>query len=307
MTVSLTVDRTRWSAHLHHTLEQIRAVATPVPVVKGNGYGFGRHALAEIAADESTTICVGTIHELDGIPDSLTPVVLTPTLHGPIPSAILTVSNETHITPLAGSAQRVIIKLASSMHRYGGPSSLVQHALDSGLDVEGVAIHLPLIATDDERVAEVTSLLDPIPTSIPTWLSHIDPSLIARLPDSRTYLLRAGTTLWHGDRKALHLSTDVIDLRPIRAGQHAGYRQTEVIKDGHLVMVGAGSAHGVHPLADGRSPFHFNRQRIDMFELPHMHTTMLFIPQHTTPPAVGDTIDLQRPLTQTTVDEVIWV
>lgn len=307
MTVSLTVDRTRWSAHLHHTLEQIRAVATPVPVVKGNGYGFGRHALAEIAADESTTICVGTIHELDGIPDSLTPVVLTPTLHGPIPSAILTVSNETHITPLAGSAQRVIIKLASSMHRYGGPSSLVQHALDNGLDVAGVAIHLPLIATDDERVAEVTALLDPIPTSIPAWLSHIDPSLIARLPDSRTYLLRAGTTLWHGDRKALHLSTDVIDLRPIRAGQHAGYRQTEVIKDGHLVMVGAGSAHGVHPLADGRSPFHFNRRRIDMFELPHMHTTMLFIPQHTTPPAVGDTIDLQRPLTQTTVDEVIWV
>jgi alanine racemase len=193
------------------------------------------------------------------------------------------------------------------MHRYGGPSSLVQHALDNGLDVAGVAIHLPLIATDDERVAEVTALLDPIPTSIPAWLSHIDPSLIARLPDSRTYLLRAGTTLWHGDRKALHLSTDVIDLRPIRAGQHAGYRQTEVIKDGHLVMVGAGSAHGVHPLADGRSPFHFNRRRIDMFELPHMHTTMLFIPQHTTPPAVGDTIDLQRPLTQTTVDEVIWV
>ena len=307
MTVSLTVDRTRWSAHLHHTLEQIRAVATPVPVVKGNGYGFGRHALAKIAAEESTTICVGTIHELDGLPDSLTPVVLTPTLVGPTPSAILTVSNEAHIRPLVGSAQRIIIKLASSMHRYGGPSSLVQHALDGGLDVAGVAIHLPLIATDDERVAEVTALLDPIPTSIPAWLSHIDPSLIESLPDSRTYLLRAGTTLWHGDRGALHLSTDVIDLRPIRAGEHAGYQQTDVIEDGHLVMVGAGSAHGVHPLADGRSPFHFNRQRIDMFEPPHMHTTMLFIPQHTAPPAIGDTIDLQRPLTQTIVDEVIWV
>ncbi|MEC8465204.1 MAG: alanine racemase [Actinomycetota bacterium] len=307
MTVSLTVDRTRWSAHLHHTLEQIRAVATPVPVVKGNGYGFGRHALAKIAAEESTTICVGTIHELDGLPDSLTPVVLTPTLAGPTPSAILTVSNEEHVTPLVGSAQRVIIKLASSMHRYGGSSSLVQHALDGGLDVAGVAIHLPLIATDDERVAEVNALLDPIPTSIPAWLSHIDPSLIASLPDSRTYLLRAGTTLWHGDRGALHLSTDVIDLRPVRAGDHAGYRRTDVIEDGHLVMVGAGSAHGVHPLADGRSPFHFNRQRVDMFEPPHMHTTMLFIPRHTAPPAIGDTIDLQRPLTQTIIDEVIWV
>ena len=307
MTVSLTVDRTQWSAHLHRTLEQIRGVATPVPVVKGNGYGFGRQALAKIAAEESTTICVGTIHELDGIPDSLTAVVLTPTLLGPEPSAILTVSNEAHITPLVGSAQRVIIKLASSMHRYGGSSSLVQHALDNGLDVAGVSIHLPLIATDDERVAEVTALLEPIPISIPAWLSHIDPSLIARLPDSRTYLLRAGTTLWHGDRNALHLSTDVIDLRPIRAGQHAGYRQTDVTEDGHLAMVGAGSAHGVSPLADGRSPFHFNRQRVDMFEPPHMHTTMLFIPQHTAPPAIRDTIDLQRPLTQTFVDEVIWV
>ena len=251
MTVSLTVDRTRWSAHLHHTLEQIRAVAIPVPVVKGNGYGFGRHALAKIAAEESTTICVGTVHELDGIPDSLTPVVLTPTLAGPTPSAILTVSNEAHITPLVGSSQRVIIKLAASMHRYGGPSSLVQHALDSGLDVAGVAIHLPLIATDDERVAEVTALLDPIATSIPAWLSHIDPWLIARLPDSRTYLLRAGTTLWHGDREALHLSTDVIDLRPIRAGQRAGYRQTDVIEDGHLVMVGAEAPTGYTHLPMG--------------------------------------------------------
>ena len=130
MTVSLTVDRTRWSAHLHHTLEQIRAVAIPVPVVKGNGYGFGRHALAKIAAEESTTICVGTVHELDGIPDSLTPVVLTPTLAGPTPSAILTVSNEAHIRPLVGSAQRIIIKLASSMHRYGGhPRSCNTHSM----------------------------------------------------------------------------------------------------------------------------------------------------------------------------------
>ena len=48
-------------------------------------------------------------------------------------------------------------------------------------------------------------------------------------------------------------------------------------------------------------------QRIDMFEPPHMHTTMLFIPQHTAPPTIGDTIDLQRPLAQTIIDEVIWV
>ena len=39
-------------------------------------------------------------------------------------------------------------------------------------------------------------------------------------------------------------------------------------------MVGAGTAHGVQPLDDGRSPFHFARQRLALLEPPHMHTSM---------------------------------
>ncbi|MGA0962834.1 MAG: hypothetical protein ACO3SZ_08375, partial [Ilumatobacteraceae bacterium] len=121
-----------------------------------------------------------------------------------------------------------------------------------------------------------------------------------------SYLLRIGSELWHGDREALHLSTDVLDVRKVVAGQLAGYRQSEVSTNGYLVMVGAGTAHGVQPLTDGRSPFHFNRERVHMFEPPHMHTTMLFLPSNAESPNVGDRLDLQRPLTQTLVDEVIW-
>ncbi|MGA1037310.1 MAG: alanine racemase, partial [Ilumatobacteraceae bacterium] len=66
MTVSLTVDRERWSAHVQRTIERVQTVATPIPVVKGNGYGFGRHDLATIAAGYSETLCVGTVHELVG-------------------------------------------------------------------------------------------------------------------------------------------------------------------------------------------------------------------------------------------------
>ena len=306
MTVSLTVDRERWSAHVQRTLERIRSVATPVPVVKGNGYGFGRHNLAEIAARESDTLCVGTIHELDGLPDGVLPIVLTPSLRGAESRAVLTVGNESHLASLVGSEQRVIVKLASSMRRYGGNTTLLEQTFDRGLEVRGVSIHLPLAARDDDRVAEVSALIDGLPTTTPVWLSHVDPSLIDRLPRSHTYVLRVGTDLWHGDREALHLTTDVLDVRSIRAGQSAGYRQGLTTSDGHLIMVGAGTAHGVHPLTDGRSPFHFNRRRIDMFEPPHMHTTMLFLPEEITPPAIGDHVDLQRPLTQTSVDEVIW-
>ena len=306
MTVSLTVDRERWSAHVQRTIDRIRTVATPIPVVKGNGYGFGRQDLAIIAAAHSETLCVGTVHELVGLPDSVTPIVLTPSLRGPVPQAVLTIGNESHLEALAGSRQRVIVKLESSMHRYGRQSALLKKALDSDLEVLGAAIHLPLAQGDDERVAEVTMLISDLPTSISVWLSHIDPSLVARLPDSHSYLLRVGTELWHGDRGALHLSTDVLDVREVAAGQLAGYRQSEVPTNGHLVMVGAGTAHGVQPLADGRSPFHFNRKRLQMFELPHMHTTMLLLPGSVAPPHVGDRVDLQRPLTQTFVDEVIW-
>jgi hypothetical protein len=79
-----------------------------------------------------------------------------------------------------------------------------------------------------------------------------------------------------------------------------------VATDGHLVMIGAGSANGVAPLPDGRSPFHFRRRRLALHEPPHMHTSMAFVPAGEPLPAVGDRIDLQRPLTTTTIDEYVW-
>ena len=77
MTVRLTVRTAVWRSQIARTV-----AATPglVPVVKGNGYGFGRLRLAEMAAEFCDTVAVGTVHELDGLPEALTAVVLTPTL-----------------------------------------------------------------------------------------------------------------------------------------------------------------------------------------------------------------------------------
>ena len=70
-------------------------------------------------------------------------------------------------------------------------------------------------------------------------------------------------------------------------------------------MVGCGSTNGVGALEDGRSPFHFAKQRLPMLEAPHMHTTMLSVTGDTCPQA-GDWVDVQQPLTRVHPDVVVW-
>ncbi len=120
-----------------------------------------------IAAEFSDTIAVGTIYELDGLPDGPTPVVLTPVLEAPEEiSPILTVGSLEHVAALSSWPGRVIVKLASSMRRFGGGIGLVEKARASGLRVEGVSIHPPLAGGDRQHRAEIER-----------WLDVVDPSL----------------------------------------------------------------------------------------------------------------------------------
>ncbi len=311
MTIRFTVERERWWNHATAVAESIHGL---VPVVKGNGYGFGRAGLAIAASKLSPILAVGTIHELEGldeideIPDDTVFVVLTPTLTPPATTdPVLTVGNHAHIAALAGWHGRVIVKLESDMHRYGGAVSLVVDAQRAGLRTVGVAIHPPLAGDDEERRDRILAMLPDIDPTLDVWLSHLAPATYDALPDSHRYKLRVGTYLWHGDRSALQLEADVLEVRGVRAGDRAGYRLHEVPVDGHLVMVGAGTANCVAPLSDGRSPFHFARRRLDLLEPPHMHTSMVLVPDGDPCPAVGDWVDLQRPLTMTAVDELRWV
>ena len=85
----LTVDTDTWRANVDHVVRHCPGL---VPVVKGNGYGFGRAELARIAARLADTIAFGTVHELDHVPGGITPVVLTPTWQPPVDTVpILTV------------------------------------------------------------------------------------------------------------------------------------------------------------------------------------------------------------------------
>jgi alanine racemase len=305
VTITLTVRTALWRAHVARVASAVDGL---VPVVKGNGYGFGRLALAEIASEFCDTVAVGNVHELDGLPGELDAVVLTPTLAAPASTdPVLTLGHRAHLECLDGWRGRVLVKLESSMHRYGGSIELIDAARSRGLDVIGVSIHLPLVGSPGEHADEIRTAIADVDTDLPVWLSHLDPSTYASLPATHSYRLRLGTSLWHGDKSALQLRADVLDVRPIRAGQHAGYRQDPVEGDGHLVMIGAGTASGVTALPDGRSPFHFEQRRLRLHEAPHMHTSMVLVPDGDPLPDIGERVDVQRPLTMTTVDAVDWI
>lgn len=326
----LTVHRTAWLAHVHAVAAAYGPAA--VPVVKGTGYGFGRPTLHRLIADQPTvfgdTVCVGTTSELADVPAGLTPVVLTPTLTPPPPAVdgtapVLTVGDVDHVRALAGWTGRVMVKLASSMRRYGcDPDDLaaVVDAVEAaGLGLAGFALHLPIAGDDEARAAEVEewlAVLDRIDGGRhEMWISHLSPATFHALCAAhplRRLRIRVGTMLWHGSPRidALHLEGDVLQTRPVAAGDRVGYHEREVPVDGTLVCIGVGSAHGVRPLdhaePERRSPFHFTRRRLFLLERPHMHTSLCLVPVGDPCPAIGDRVDVQQPLIDVHVDEVAW-
>jgi alanine racemase len=312
MTVRLTIRRPSWRSHVAQTAAQIDGL---VPVVKGNGYGFGRHMLMPVAAELSRYVAVGTVHELGAAPPNTTEVVLTPAAAPPpTTNPVLTVGAERDVEALAGWHGQVLLKLQSSMRRYGCTPSEVAHltaaARNAGLDVIGYSLHLPLAGDEQARSAEADGWLAHLDPTLPVWLSHLQPATFCALQQShraRQFLLRVGTALWLGDKAMLHLQTRVLHTEPTHAGDVAGYRHQPITAPGTLVLAGGGSAHGIAALDGGLSPFHFARTRLVMLESPHMHTTMLFVPTGSPTPQAGDWLDLQRPLIATTVDELRWI
>ena len=316
MGLRLSVRRQAW----HHRVGAV-ADSLPglIPVVKGNGYGFGRTVLMPIAARLGTHIAVGTVYEACDVPADRTAIVLTPHIGAvadlPV-GAVLTVGSIAHVEALRAQLWTgdVILKLRSSMRRYGvAPSnleSLAAAVTAAGCTAISYALHLPLAGSQADHEAEVTAWLAHLDPGLAIAVSHLDQGTYARLGNEhpeRSFRIRSGTALWHGDKSLLHLSADVLDVQSVSAGRAVGYRATIVPADGQLVLVAAGSAHGVGPLENGLSPFHFGRERMLLVEPAHMHTSMLFVPNGGRCPGVTDRVDVQRPLISTLIDELEWV
>ena len=315
MTLRLTVRRDDWLQHVNGMAASLGDI---VPVVKGNGYGFSRRVLVQHALSMSRQIAVGSVFELQDVPSSHEAIVLTPivTPHSPIPAnAILTVGSPMHVDALAASGfhGRVLIKLRSSMMRFGATRNeipaLVDKVRDAGLRHEGWSIHPPLPQENLDHAAEVGSAISHLSDSLPIYISHLAAHSLIQLRSAhvgRKIIMRSGTELWLGDKSMMSLSADVLDVHEGVSGT-AGYRLNPLPEDAAIVVIGAGSAHGVSLLPNEQSPFHLERRRLTLLEPPHMHSSMVVVPPGERIPSVGSFVDVQQPMTRVTVDAIDWV
>ena len=339
MTFSLYVDEPRWRNHLRATVE-----ATPgiVPVIKGNGYGFGNVRLAaEAAALGVDTVAVGTTDELPAVREAFPGdvLVLTPSYPRPFDDPTgRVIQTAAHLeTVRSGGGARVVVEAMTSMHRHGLGDADVD-ALASWLGevrLEGLAFHLPMDRHGGYQPAgEVARLLGRlaaagVPTSV-AWLSHLTAAELAGLRrdcPATTFRPRIGTALWLGDRAALQARGTVLDVHRLKKGTHYGYRQRRVPRDSHLVVVSGGTAHGVAleaprtvrgPVGRGKalavgtlaaanlslSPFRWGGRQRWFAEPPHMHVSLLLLPTSVEPPSIGTELDCDVRLTTLHPDRV---
>jgi hypothetical protein len=211
---------------------------------------------------------------------------------------------------------RVVVEGLSSMNRHGIPADWMQQTLDALAPCEllALSLHLPL---GSGHVPEVRRWVDRF--AVPEWqLSHLTPAeqgeLRAAYPD-HAFRVRVGTQLWLGDPKACVVRGHVLDVRHVSTGDRAGYRAKR-LRAGWLLVVAGGTAHGVAleapsgadsmrhravALAEGaleaagrvRSPFKVDGHTTWFVEPPHMHISLVMLPEGSTPPEVGDEVDVR--------------
>ena len=318
MALTLYVDTPAWRSMVDAVWGSFPGL---IPVIKGNGYGLGRGFLAaEARRRGAAEVAVGTVFELDDLVDAgLRPIVLTPSLDldrvAVDNRVVLTVGSFAQLEHLVRHRPHgaAVVKVVSSARRHGFAPRDAEGALgmlaDAGATVHSLSIHPRLAGSDDHRAAELTSIIGDLPAGIPVTVSHLGAHHYVEVRERHTerrFGIRLGSALWHGNKACFSLRAKALDVRRVRRGETVGYRGGEVPGDGSLVIVDAGSAHGVQPLANGDSPFHFGRRRLALVEPPHMHVSMVFVPSGDPTPAPGDELDVQRPLITTTVDQIRW-
>jgi alanine racemase len=234
---------------------------------------------------------------------------------------------------------RVVLERMTSMRRHGFSAAGLREAgqlvkdAHEGVAVEGVALHLPI--NTGTQMPEVERLMtDVVAADLATnrvYVSHLTDDDLDRLRvaypeyDVRP---RIGTRLWLGDPGALRVRAEVLDAHRVRRGETFGYRGRAAPRAGTVLVVSGGTAHGIGMeaptggatmrdrairLAQGgmdaaglvRSPYIIDGKHRLFAEPPHMQASMLFLPEGTPVPAVGDEVDVRMRLTTASFDETV--
>jgi hypothetical protein len=326
--VTLRLDIERLREHL-----RVVAQSTPglVPVIKGNGYGYGHARLAaESARMGADTIAVGLPGEVDQVREHFTGDIVVLQPWRPSTGAgsgadddavIITVSRIADLKALADSGKkpRVLIEVMTSMRRHGVAPDDLQDAVAAlgDLRFEGWTIHLPLY--DKNRYPEAERLSRAALAAAPgtLWLSHLPAEdaigLSHQLGGSTAgggpvpIRLRVGTRLWLGEEGSRQTVAEVLDVHPVRRGMRIGYRQRPAPVDGWIVIVAGGTSHGIGSLeAAGLalSPYTIGGRKRWFCEPPHMQSSMIFLPKSQRPPEIGQEVPVELRLTTAIVDNI---
>jgi alanine racemase len=340
---SLHIDAEPWRAHLRQVVERLPDI---VPVAKGNGYGFG---LTTLAAETETLRCsslaVGALDEVPLVHDAFRGdvLVLTP-WHpaidpepAPDDRLLLTASSPEAVHALSGRPHRAVVELLTSMKRFGLDEDALAAAVPDirRMSLEGFALHLPIDDGELGRVDEISSWVTTLRrhqlSTENLWVSHVSDAELATLhrrhPET-TFRPRIGTNLWLGRRSSYQARGTVLAVHALRRGQRFGYRQRRAPSEGHVLVVGGGTSHGVAMSAPravrgvtarvklagegaleagGRalSPFHVDGRRRWFAEPPHMQVSMVWLPSGIQPPYVGAEVDVDVRMTTATFDQVV--
>ncbi len=357
MALILHIDGDRWRAHLQDCHDRHPGL---VPVLKGNGYGFGLHRLARksqwLGVD---TVAVGTYEEVPEVESRFDGSLLVLTPWRPFnptqenPRLIHTIGRIEDLSALAehgttsGERPRVVLERMTSMLRHGFSAAGLREAArlvrtDGGVRVEGVALHLPLAPSSQgtSHLNEVERAMNDVvaaglgsqggPNARQIWVSHlseVELALLTRKYPDFSFRPRIGTSLWLGDRAALSVRANVLDAHPVQRGDTYGYRGRSAPRNGTILVVSGGTAHGIGleaPTGDAsirsraatlarggldaaglvRSPYTVAGKQRLFAEPPHMQASMLFIPSGPAIPAVGEEIECRVRFTATDFDRV---
>jgi hypothetical protein len=327
MPLSLHVDGQKWRSHLGAMLS---AKPGLVPVVKGNGYGFGLEFLGSEATRLGVdTVAVGLASEVVKVRSTFAGeiIILSPDQEYSDLSdskVIQTISSLAVLQKIDTKAN-LIIEIRTPLNRHGiAPSELNQAMAiikDRGLKFRGFTLHLPIAEIDDKWIS---ATLQGLPEASTVWISHLhNLDQLKRAFATLTFRERIGTSFWLGAESALEARATVLENHDIKGA--AGYQQRKV--NGSVIVASGGTAHGIGltaPQSDYsligrikiiaralesafgriRSPYRWDGRALDFLETPHMQCSLL-ICGGAKQPKPGDELKVRVRYTTTTFDQII--
>ena len=314
MSLVLQLDKTRWETHLTEFATGIELV----PVIKGNGYGLGFPKLvAEVNRLELDLIAVDTFAEAAQLRQIwqkqilvMQPVRVTDDYLAA--NLILTVDNH---SPKVSTP--VVVEIKTKLQRFGVELEDLKKFAD--YNIVGYGVHLPI--GDHTNFSFAKAIAEELPDQT-IFVSHLTKSELAQLPNA---VLRVGTSFWLGDRTALSMYGEVLEVRKVSG--KLGYGQVKNANE--IAVISGGTRHGIgmraptmpantrqrlvalglgwyEAMRKAKSPFYLGRKSLAFADTPHMNVSLVQLPKgHSL--KVGDKVFVRARYTTTYPDFIVEI